>query len=377
MSGGGPRITGALVAALLAGPVQAAAQAGASEIRLLEAAAEREAAGELAGAEALLREILEERRASVPALLALERNLRIQGRLDELPSLIAPALEDEPGSALLNQLLVRTLSALDRPAALADAAEAWIEARPGLEIPYREVAEAWAGRGEYGRARAILEEGRRRLRRQGALALELGTLYATLEQAEPAAREWALAVEDGRGTRQVQRRLRSLPDGGASIVPGLVDRLADDHGIGRREAALELAAEAGLEDRVRTLTTGLLADWSSGDRRRRFEALARAADRAGHTRLALWAYEQRLAREPDGTGPGLMALRHRYAQLALAAGDTAAVGAAHGRVDKADEPGSRDAEEAAAVAAALLATGRVAEAESLVAGRAGPRAALV
>lgn len=408
--------------ALLAGPprpVSAQTAAGA-EIELLQMASERESAGELEAAERLLGEVLDRRTGSVPALLSLERVLRLQGRLHELPPRVEAALRKDAASALLNKLLIRTWSTLDRLDALETAAGHWFETTPDLETPYREVARVWAARGEYGRARAVLEEGRRRVGRPQALALELGDLYVTVGEPARAVREWALFMDrDGRGLSQIRRRLRDLPDGGAAVVPELVDLLSRGEERGRTEAALELAVESGLEERARTLTGRLLPGWSEGTRRQRLETLARNADAAGHAGLALWAYGRLLGLiPPESTDPRIPVLRRRHAELALTVGDTAAAAASYLALEElpgADAPrggaadalriellAGQDPEAAgrallelraaeagaarpaaagdrltAVVAGALLRAERVREAELLLAGVDGPRSALL
>lgn len=318
MTGGRPAARAAWLAALLAlsvpGAPVAAQGIGSDEVARLAEANRLEAAGELVEAERVLAGIADARPASAPALLALERVLRNQGRLDELTDRVARGLEAEPESALLNQLALRTYAALDRRSELSAAAAAWIEAVPDVEVAYREVGRTWEELGDYDRARRVLEEGRTRLGAD-ALGLELGRLYATLGDRELAAREWARAIGDeGRGIGQVRRALRASPDGGAGIIPLLVERLAGDRASeARLSAAVEFALSAGLEE-VALPAAGQLAARLDGEDRRAFLlGTARRADGARLVRLAHWAFGELVE---DGEDHVLPAVLGRHAELA-------------------------------------------------------------
>lgn len=330
-----------------------------AEIERLQAASRHEGMGELEAAERLLREVLEGRSESIPALLALERVLRIQRRLEELPPLVEAALEEDRRSALLNQLLVRTYSELDRVAELESAARRWVETVPAIEIPYREVARVWESRGEYGRARAVLEEGRRRVDAPDALALELGDLFATLGEPRLAVREWDRSIDgSGRGLSQVRRRLRSLPDGGEVARAELVEMLSTDpRASGRMNAALELAVEGGLEERARSILDVRLPELAPAERRNVLDDVARRADAGGHQRLAYWAYDRLLELESGRTAHAgrLVALRNRLAELAVELGDTAAAATRYQAVEDAFAAGSPQRRQAAAARIELLA----------------------
>ncbi|HUG41545.1 MAG TPA: hypothetical protein VMM12_13740 [Longimicrobiales bacterium] len=352
-----------LAGALLGGCAGGVAgQESANEVELLRDASVREAAGDLAGAETSLRAILESRSAAVPALLALERVLRVQARLRDLAPLVETALAEEPRSALLNQLLVRTYSALDRVRDLEFAARRWIATVPDIEIPYREVAQVWEARREYDRARAVLEEGRRRIGRADALALELGDLYATLGEPQRAVREWERAVgPEARGLSPVRRRLRALPDGGAGVLPSLVDLLiAQPTSLPRQRAAVELAVDAGLGQRAEAVARAVLPALPPAERQPFLIDVARRADGARLPRLAYWAYGE-LAVGEDQEGRRL-AIRNRLAELALELGDTASAAANYQAVEAAYDQGTPQRRQAAALRIELMARQDVAEA---------------
>lgn len=390
----------------------AVGQDGIDEVTLLRRASLLEAAGQYPAAESVLVKIVTVRPASAPALLSLDRVLRQQRRLAELPAHIERGLQNEPRSALLNQLLIRTYARLDRPAELEAAAAAWIEAAPGAETAHREVARAWEARGDYQRARLALEAGREQIGRPTALALELGALYATLGQTGRAAEEWDRAVgPDGRAARQVRRLLASLPDGGAAVIPDLVRRLsADQSSDARMAAALEIALSAGLEEVVTGLAQRLAERSTPESQERMLLDLARRADGAGMGRVAYWAYGEIVARGGEAVAP---AVRSRYGELALefsgrpgAAGAAALVAPGDGtsadrraaaalRIEVMAEQDPEQASQAldafreaypqaaeldrlvGMVGAAMLTRGRLSEIEVLVAGVRGPRSDLV
>jgi len=403
----------ALFAVLAVVPGTAMAQTGAAnEIEMVREAAQLESAGKLAEAEGVLVRVVEARPTSTPALLALERVLRQQGRVADLVGHVERALADEPGSALLNQILLRTYSWLDRTAEIEAAAAAWINETPGVETPYREVARTWEGRGDYQRARVTLEYGRDRVDGDDALALELGALYAALDEHRLAAGEWERAIgATGSGVNQVRRQLQALPDGGAAIIPGLVDRLAQDPTTpARLRAAVDLAVSAGLEALAVPLADRLATELEAEHRDRFLLDVARRGDGAGLDRVAYWAYGQLVAR---GYAEALPVIHTRYGELTSELGVTGAGGVevqvavpeagatrpqqrdAAVRVEllASQDPAAaldalrefrdahRDAPEAdrlaAAVAESLIGAERVADAEAALSGVRGPRSAVV
>jgi hypothetical protein len=400
-----------LLALLLTAAAPVAAQdAAVDEVRLLREATLMEAAGDLAAAERALTAILAEIPASAPALLAVERVLLQQRRLAELPPLLESALAVEPRSSLLNQLRLRVLSRLDRVQELETAAVAWMAADPGVETPYREVARTWQVRGAYDRARAALEAGRRTIDRGDALALELGQLYAALGEHRLAAAEWDRAIgPEGRGLSQVRRSLRGMPDGGAAVLPELVERLAaEPASAGRLAAAVTLAVDGGLESAAIAAAERLGAA-HPGDRGAFLLDLARRSDGARLLRVAHWAYGELLASMDPRSVP---VVRTRFDELAAELGEGGAR-AGNGRAAAGDagppagrraaalriellageDPGAARAEleafrqahmdapeldrAAAAVAEALLSTGAVDAAGEVLATVRGPRSAMI
>lgn len=316
----------ALACALLfAGP--AAAQQingqGGQEIQLLREAAARESAGDLANAERILRSVLDRRPTSLSALLSLERVLRIQGRVEEVIPSIERLLAEDPSSVVAHQMLVRAYSTLDALPELERAAEAWIRAMPRVETPYREIARVWEARGDYKRAIRVLEQGRSRVGRKDALALEMGDVYAHAGDLSRAVREWDRAIgPNARGFSLVRRRLAMLPDGGAGVLPALIDALMQSSPTReRRRAAAELAIDAGLAERAEQIARAVAADLPPAERQPFLVEVARRAEGGHLPRLAYWAYSELLAY--GGPADQMLAVRSRIADLALTLGDTA------------------------------------------------------
>ncbi|HEX7118947.1 MAG TPA: tetratricopeptide repeat protein [Longimicrobiales bacterium] len=336
---------------------------GGDEIQRLREAAAREAAGDFPGAERILEAILEERPTAVSALLALERVYRVQGRVADVLAPVDRMLEFDPSSAIAHRLRLQTLSELGRLEELEAAAEAWIRATPGLETPYREIARIHAARGDHARAAAVLERGRSRVGRDDALALELGETYALLGDVERAVREWDRAVgPEARGFSLVRRHLGGLPDGGARLIPGLIDALTrEPTALARRRAAVQLAIDAGLSESAEAIARGVVVELEPSEREAFLVEIARRADGARLPALAYWAYGELLG--PAGAGESFLALRTRMAELALIVGDTAAAREQFAILERAHAVGSPERRRAAAMRIQLTASdGRVDEA---------------
>lgn len=342
-----------VIAALLSAlPRTLPAQTRQDEVLLVRDATTREQAGDFAGAQRILETILSRNPSSLSALLSLERVLRMRDRLELLLPYIEAHLKLDQGSAIGHQMRVRTLSALNRVPELEAASDAWIKAVPRIETPYREVARVWEARGELMRAVQYLEMGRARIGRD-ALALELGTLYARLDEPARAVSEWERAIgPDARGLLLVQRRLTLLRDGGASVLPGLVDALSKSPAIGRRRAAVQLAIDAGLGPRAEQIAKQVANELDSDARQSFLLDVARKADAAQLPRLAYWAYTQFALNnlEPDQK----LAIRARIAELALAIGDTAQAARGYRELEEAFEPGSPQRRQATALRIQLL-----------------------
>lgn len=344
-----------LVAVVTAVPAAAQNSAAPNDDTLLREAAGLEAAGDMAGAERLLRTVLDRSPASLNALMALERVLSVDGRIEELIPALDRLLARDPESPIGHQMRVKAYVALDRAADVEKAGDAWIEATPGIETPYREVARVWQDRGDPTRAVRVLEQGRRRIQRPDALALELGDVYLAAGDAERAVREWDRAIgPDGRGFLLVQRRLSSLPNGGASLIPALVDALSRSPATpARQRAGVQLAIEAGLGAQAAAGARSLAASLDGAARRSLLVEVARRADGSGLDELAYWAYRQLV--EQEGPADQMLAVRTRLAELALAVGDTAGAAQLFSQLDSAYPAGSPERRQAGAIRIQMLA----------------------
>jgi tetratricopeptide (TPR) repeat protein len=287
----------------------------------------------------------------------MERVLLVQGRIVTLLPVLDRLLKRDPRSALGHQMRVRALSLLDRPEQLADAGELWLSATPRLEVPYRELARVYQQRGDTERSIAVLERGREEVPRADALALELGEAYANTGRWRDAAHEWARAVgPDARGLHAVERRLNVLPDGGARVLPALVDALdALQAGPARLRAAAILAIDAGLRAQAESIAKRTVAALEAAAREPFLIEVARRADGAGLWEVAYWAYDV-LDQAAEGSGTQVWAVRARLADLALVVGDTARAVKLYRQMEKAFDPGSP--ERRAALAARVILAAR-------------------
>ena len=115
-------------------------QVGEAEARMLREASTMEARGDHAGAERVLRSLLEQVPTSSGGLFAIERSLRAQGRTPDVLSMIDRSLSLEPRASNLRSMKLRILVEVDSLETLEQEAEAWIRAEPGSPDPYRELA---------------------------------------------------------------------------------------------------------------------------------------------------------------------------------------------------------------------------------------------
>ncbi len=325
------------------------------ESEALEQEEKLEAAGDMAGAEQLLRGVLQRNAGSLSALISLERLLRVQGRLKDAIAPVDALLKEDPTSPIGHQMLVRAYSALDRTDELKQAAEAWIKATPRLETPYREIATVYRQRGDVQAALEVLRRGRDRIGRPDALAFELGDLDATLGDAEGAAGEWARYIgKDADGFNLVQRHAAALPDGGARLLPLLIDQLTHAPTTpARLRAAATLALDAGLAGRARDIVGKVAAGLKGLELQGFLVEVARRADGAHLPGVAYWAYSQILA--AGGPEARMLAVRSRLAELALAAGDTAAARDNYAVLERAAATGSPERRQALALKIELTA----------------------
>ncbi|MEX2284283.1 MAG: hypothetical protein WEE89_17475 [Gemmatimonadota bacterium] len=335
-----------------------------SEVQMLRDAVTRETAGDQRGAENILRGILARNPTSLPAVLSLERVLKVQNRLRDIVPVVEQLLKADPESSIGHQILVRAFASLNEVEELKKVGEAWIKATPKLETPYREIARVWEARGDFARAVQYLEVGRGRIGRDDALALDLGDIYADMEEYGRAVREWDRAIgPDARGFLLVQRRLSALSDGGAQILPRLIDALLrTPTSTARKRAAAQLAIDAGLSDRAEEIGRATAASLVALERHSFLVEIARRADGAQLPKVAYWAYSELI--RFGAAGDQLLALRGRLAELALAMGDTARAAESYRALETSYAPGSPERRQAYALRVQLTAReGKLDEAE--------------
>jgi len=154
-----------------------------------------ERSGNYAGAVAAYRAVLAEDRASVSALLGLERALTAMSRLPEMiPEVTAVLAADSPPVEAFG-IAVRVWTAASQPDSARRVVERWARAEPGSEAPWQEWGMAASARRDMVLGREAFLAGRRALGRPDALAVELAQL-ASFEGDYPlAVREWVVALE--------------------------------------------------------------------------------------------------------------------------------------------------------------------------------------
>jgi hypothetical protein len=340
-----------------------------NELQALEAEQKLEANGDLAGAERLLESVLQRDPGSLSALITLERVLRVEGKLGEIVAPVHALLQQDATSPIAYQMLVRAYSSLDSLAALKQASEAWIDATPRLETPYREIAAVYRARHDPTSALEVLRRGRDRIHRPDALSFELGDLHAEMGDAQNAAVEWGRYIgKDADGLNLVQHHAAALPDGGARVLPLLVDQLTTAPTTpARLRAAANIALDAGLGGRaeaiVKQVAGGLKGEALQGF----LVEVARRADGARLPRVAYWAYSRVLA--AGGPEARMLAVRSRLAELALAVGDTAAARSNFAVLEQASAAGSPERRQALSLRITLSAgSGDLAAADKALAG---------
>src|SRR5712691_3469315 len=131
---------------------------------------------------------------NIPALLGLERTLFVLNRMSELLPLVQKARAHQPDSPALRSLELRVYAALNEPDSLEAIARRWAAGAPHSEAPYREWGLALADRRMWDEARRAFLTGRRTLRSDATLAIELAELEQRVGNWEASATEWGRAV---------------------------------------------------------------------------------------------------------------------------------------------------------------------------------------
>jgi hypothetical protein len=339
-----------LLGLFLAGSAQAATaqvRMRNTEAQLLREAAALESRGDHAGAEEVLRRLLEESPASSGGLFALERVMRQRGDVVSILPAVEAFLAENPESSGVRSLELRVLAEADSADAVRRQAEAWFAADPRSEVPYREASRVYEGAFGTDAALEVLTRGREAIGQPDALALERGDLLAQRGDAEAAADEWALAIgEDAAQVATVTRRIRGLEGSAEAAGRRLVTNLSAADAVAARRAAARIAVELRLEDQATALVRDVSGELDGRARTTFLSDVARRAREHDLVDLASWAYDE--LGEDAGSPGERRQFDQRIVDVALASGDTAAALDAQRRVASSLAPGSVDRRRASA-----------------------------
>ena len=308
---------------------------------MLRDASALEARGDLAGAEAALRELLRVRPGASSAVLALERVLAADGRIEVLLPVADAFLAADPSAGTVWSLKLRVLVASDSLSALDQVMRDWARAVPGSTEPYQVGARVYQDVLGSDAAVALLEDGLKALAAPPELLVALGEAHVSAGRIEDGAEAWAQAL--GRDRAQSAEVLRLLPttadQGRKRTAAALVAALgAEGATASQLEIGAEIALREGLGDEARAMAGAALARFGDREARGWLRGFARRAEDLQRPESALWAYS-RLAETARDEGEG-RANDERMASVALAAGDTAVALGALARVTASYPSGS-------------------------------------
>ena len=214
---------------------------------MLREASTHEARGELARAEATLKELLKRQPRSSSAILALERVLRAADRIADLLPVLDTRLADQPAANHIWALKLEVLTETGREAELEETVRQWIRAVPDAPDPYRDGARALREALGPGKAAEVIRAGLAALGDSPRMLVELGDALIAAERPDEGAGAWARALRlDPERDRDVLARLEELGEGavavGAAIVAALMTEPVTLPGL---EVATALALSAG------------------------------------------------------------------------------------------------------------------------------------
>jgi tetratricopeptide (TPR) repeat protein len=319
----------AWASAATAVPLAAQGRGGDPQSRALLEAATLESRGDLEGAEAALRRLLELEPTATGAVFALERVLRAKGEAHELRPVV-DAFLSRVGDVEVRALKLTLLAEADSIQTMVAEAESWLESDP-REPVFSAVAGVYERVLGPERALDVLRRGRARLGRVDALALQSGDVLAASGDLERAADEWALAVaDDGSGMDALRSRLGALGADRAEVARRLVRTLGRSGRPERRRATLRLALESGLEEEALELARRHAGSLDGRARTTFLNEIGGLARESRMGTLAAWAYATL------GEGAGGPEERRQFDQrivdVALEAGDTVSALEAQRRV---------------------------------------------
>jgi tetratricopeptide (TPR) repeat protein len=197
--------------------------------------------------------VLSENPDESQAILGLSRVLPALNRREELVPVLRNALARDSTNIGLLSLAVRTWSLLERPDSARRYAERWSALVEGEEEPFREWAQSALEARDRASARLALETGRRRIAHPAALAPELAQLRQAEGDLAGATSEWIRAVTNAPVYR-----------------PGAILMLGDVSPANREIVSRALAASTEVE--ARRIEGLLLVRWGRAE-----EGLSRLA----------------------------------------------------------------------------------------------------
>ena len=315
------------------------AQVPAVERGVIREAGALQARGRLDDAEAMLEGFLASEPGSAAALFALDRVLRAQDRWLDVLSALDRLLAVQPDAPGVRHLKLRVLADADSTEALARETEAWIRLAPTDTDRYREAASFWERAFGIESALELLRRGRERSGDEAALAAEMGDLLLRAGQPGSSAAEWALAVDGStEGADVVLSKLREASAGvQAEFVDSIVAVLSAGSGA-QRMVAVRLVLLSGHSAEALALARKSAPELETSSRRTFLEELTRRADDVRAPQVSLWALTELRGSASGGTEARV--LDQRIADLALAAGDTAAALSASERLARGLPQGS-------------------------------------
>ncbi|HZD03669.1 MAG TPA: hypothetical protein VE173_02090, partial [Longimicrobiales bacterium] len=333
---------GAVLLLLAAGTLAAQDLTERGEATLLREAAGLESRGDLAGASAVLRDLLERHPTSSGGLFALERVLRAQGAAADVLPFADRYLEAAPRGAGARYLKLRVLVEIDSLETLEEEGRRWIEADPSSPEPYREMARLYEQVFGPERALELLRRGRDTLGDSTALAVETGEVLLELDRPGEAVMAWTHAIgPDGAQLAAVLRRLEAAEASPTDVALPLVQALdAEPTTPARRRAAVRIALGAGLGKEALAVAEKVLPELEEGARRGFLVEIARRGEEGRAPQVTLWAYRHLLEITPDEGER--RALEMRTAAAALAAADTSVAVEARSRLARGLPRGSDD-----------------------------------
>lgn len=332
-------VLGIVALAVTVGPLAAQTGEGDDFQVRLRRAEDLARAGRLQDAENILRTLLDSRPAAPAPILALGRVLRSRGEVEELLPVLERALELEPRSVFLRQSKLRTLSELGREDELRRAGEDWLEATPGSEVAYREVAAFLERLGDPVEAERVLQAGLTRADARTPLAVALADLYLRQGRWTEAAERWLDVLRGSKSAPElVAYKLGALGEGARPAAEATLEVLSESEIPGVERLAALAAAYADRPERARQLAEqALQAGLSPPEARSLMVRLGRVAADRGHEDLAGWAYRQLLG---NGVRNTRLDVARRVVDQELAAGDTAAALDLVGKTAAGSEPGT-------------------------------------